>query len=185
MLRGMWTRLIGCGALLIAVGADAAPRNRFGLAAGVAVPTYAQVDDDPLTGQPGPVVLATFDWALDTVWDAGAFLDVTSITLDDDGREEQVNAFSFGASVHYRLPLSFGLLRLGGGLGYRRLFADEPRYDAVHGVALNVDAELSRNIASGLTGLIELGILSQPFGGNGSGTLYWAPVPYVALGAVF
>lgn len=180
----MSRRLVPALALIVATSAGAA-ENRFGLAAGLVVPVYLQVDDDRVDTAPGPLVAATFDWRMAPEWDLGVFLHVASITAGNE-RDEQVNAFEAGGAAHYVLTLDRGgVLRFGGGVGYRRLFADEARFDRVQGLAANADAELSYPLAPGFVGQIELGVLSQPYGSNGDFVVMWAPMPYLLLGAVF
>jgi hypothetical protein len=70
-------------------------------------------------------------------------------------------------------------------VGYRRLFADATPYDRVEGVAVDADAEYSHPLEGGLVGQVELGVLSQPWGGNGTTTVVFAPIPYATVGAVF
>ncbi len=170
---------------LLSAGEVGAAETRFGLAAGLVVPIDLRVDGEHSETEPGPLLLVSFDHQVHESVDAGFFITAGSITAEARG-EEQVNLIEIGVAAHYRWPLEAGgLLRLGGGAGYRRLFADANPYDRVQGVAINADAEYSRPLGDDLVGQIELGLLSQPWGGNRGSTVVWAPIPYLTVGAVF
>ncbi len=173
-------------ALLVALPALAQPVDalRVGLGAGLLVPVDLQVEDRRPHVEPGPLVSITFDSTLGDGFDAGLFVHAGSFTAES--REEQVNLFELGAALHYDLGvLQKGSLRVGGGLGYRRLFADIGAYDRVQGIALNVDGELTRPLPGGLVGMVAVGALSQPWGANGKGSVRWLPMPCLLIGAVF
>ena len=173
--------LVAC-ALLAAAPASAGD-TRFGLAAGLLVPVDLRVDDREPEADPGPLLMITFDQRVDPSVDVGFFITAGSITAET--RDEQVNLIELGVGAHYVRPLAGGVLRLGGGLGYRRLFADASLYDRVIGLAVDADAEYSHALGGGLVGQLEVGVLSQPWGGNGTNTVVWAPIPYATIGAVF
>ncbi len=171
-------------ALALPTAAPAAPRPRFGISAGVLVPTVLSVDGETPVTEPGFLVVITFDAARREWLDAGLFLHTGSFTAER--RDEQVNLFELGLAAHWVRPLDGKTtLRVGGGFGYRRLFADTPRYDATDGLAVNADATLSLRLATRLLGEVRLGALSQPWGRSQAGTVWFAPMPYLTLGAVF
>ena len=169
--------------LLLLVATSASARDtRFGLAGGLVVPLDLRVDDRQPDAEPGPLLVVSFDQRVLEDLDVGFFLHVGSITAEV--RDEQVNLFALGVAAHHVLPSEIGLLRFGGGVGYRRLFADASTYDRVHGLAINADAELSKEIAPRLVGQVEVGLLSQPWGSNGASRVSWLPIPYVTIGVV-
>lgn len=177
-------------ALAVSLGVGGSARaedaeTRFMLAAGLLVPTVVQVDGEMLGAAPGPLVLISFDRPVggDTPLDWGGFLDVGSFSAGDS--DEQVNLMQLGASLHWRRPDTWGgLLRLGGRVGYRQLYADARGFDAVRGVAVDLSAQFVKMLSMNLLGQIELGVLAQPFGGNEYGLVYFGPFPYLALGVV-
>lgn len=161
-----------------------AEENRFGVAAGLLVPTSFEVDGQSPPTDPGPLVTFTFDREVHPRVDLGLFLVGGGFVAGE--REHLVNLFEFGFAAHLRQPLGDrALMRIGAGVGYRRLFADLARYDRVQGLALDGDVELSYPILPRLIGQLKLGVLSQPVGGNDVGEVYWTPIPYLAIGAVF
>lgn len=182
--------LVAMSALTALVSAGAAARaddeTHFMLSGGLLVPTVLQVDGEFVAADPGPLFLISFDRHLseDSALDWGGFLDVGSFSAGDS--DEQVNLMQLGASLHWRRPDTWGgLLRIGGRLGYRQLFADARAFDAVRGVALDFSTQFVKTISPNFTGQIELGLLAQPIGGNSHGLVYFGPFPYLALGVVF
>lgn len=162
----------------------AAERGRFALAGGFVVPTVLYSDGQREDSEPGPLLLITYDHPYWDRLELGGFLHVAGFTAD--GGREPVNLFSLGAAAHVVTPFGErGELRLGAGLGYRRLFASVQRFDAVHGIAVNLDAELAYPLAPNFTGLVEIGALAQPIGSNGDHEVSFLPFPYLALGMAF
>lgn len=162
----------------------AARENRVGVVAGVLAPTRLHVDGHAAEVEPGVVFVFRFERAFAETLDLGAFLQVGSMTAER--RDEQVNFFALGLSAHWVSPLPFGgVLRLGGGAGYRQLYADAGRYDRVRGIAVDGEAILSYELAPGFTGVAEAGLLTQPLGSNGRHEVTWLPFPYLAIGAEF
>ena len=182
----MAPRLSSALALIAALASPALAQGaRFGIGAGVVVPLEVRVDGRRPTVAPGPVLLVSVDRALHPALDVGAWLNVASITAE--ARDEQVNLFGVGLAAHYARPTPTlgGVLRLGGGVGYRQLFADASGYDRVRGLALNADVELSGRLAPGLLGFVEVGALSQPLGENREASVTFLPMPYLVVGALF
>ncbi len=173
-----------CLSFILLLGLPAEAKTRVGLAAGLMVPVELRVDGDSPETTPGPLLVVSFDDLIRPDLDLGIFLHVGSLTAGE--RDEQINLVEFGGAAHWLRPLRSGAtLRLGGGVGYRRLFADVTRYDRVAGLAVNADVEYSRTLFEGLVGQIEVGGLSQPWGSNGDSTVAWFPMPYLTVGAVF
>jgi hypothetical protein len=168
--------------LAIATGAEARP-GRFGAEAGVFVPVQLRVDGHSRNAAPGPVVVFRLDRPFSDAFDLGGVLDVGGFTADRG--DEQVNFFTLGVALHWVAPLEIGTLRVGGGVGYRRLFADARRYDRVNGIALDADVALSHPIAANFTGQVEVGVITQPWGSNGDHRVALLPSPYLAIGAEF
>ncbi len=172
---------------LAAVAAPAAAQERLGrvqVGAGFFVPTDLRVDGNNAEAEPGVLVGFRIDRPVAPALDAGLFLQVGSLTAGR--RDEQVNFFTFGASLSWVHTLdNKATLRLGGDVGYRRQFADLERYDRINAVALNGHAILSYALAARFTGVVEAGVLTQPFGSNGDHEVMWLPFPYLMLGAEF
>jgi hypothetical protein len=144
--------------------------TRFSLGAGFLVPTLLLVDDRPVSAD------SSLDW--------GGFLDVGSFNAGPS--HEQVNLMQIGGSLFWRRPETWsGLLRLGGRLGYRQLFADARGYDSVRGVAVDLVAQYHHPLNDMLGGVAELGVLTEPIGFNEHGRLSFGPFPYLAVGVVF
>lgn len=160
--------------------------TRFMLAGGLLVPTVIAADGELVAAAPGPLLLISFERPLtaDGGLDWGGFLDVGGFSAGDS--DEQVNLMQLGASLHWRFPDTWnGLVRVGGRLGYRQLFADARVFDAVRGVALDFSAQYLKTLSMDVTGQIEVGLLGQPVGGNANGLVYFGPFPYLSLGVVF
>jgi hypothetical protein len=172
---------------LAASAIPAAAQERSGrvqVGAGFFVPTDLRVDGDSAEAEPGVLVGFRIDRPVAPTLDAGLFLQVGSLTAGD--RDEQVNFFTFGAAISWLTALNpKATLRLGGDVGYRRQFADLERYDRINAVALNGHAILSYAIDRRFTGVVEAGVLTQPFGSNGDHEVMWLPFPYLMLGAEF
>jgi hypothetical protein len=160
--------------------------TRFSLGAGFLVPTLLLVDDELVEASPGPILLIAFDRPVsaDSSLDWGGFLDVGSFNAGPS--HEQVNLMQIGGSLFWRRPETWsGLLRLGGRLGYRQLFADARGYDSVRGVAVDLVAQYHHPLNDMLGGVAELGVLTEPIGFNEHGRLSFGPFPYLAVGVVF
>ncbi len=183
--RSIAGRALGVVALVLGVaatGAEAKPR--FGLGVGVLVPTLVMVDDAQPEASPGPLLVMSFDAEIATEADAGLFLHVASFGAET--RAEQVNLFDVGLAAHWiALRDARTTLRLGGGLGYRRLFADAARYDATQGIAVDLDATLGHRVVARLVLEVRVGATAQPWGRNAQATVILAPMPYFTVGAVF
>lgn len=157
--------------------------TRFALAGGLLVPTLLSVDGETSAAEPGPLLLISFDRTVAERFDAGGFLNVGSFSAEDS--DEQVNLMQIGGLFYWRRPDTWGgLLRLGGRLGYRQLYADARGYDAVRGVAADLTAQWIRAVSRNLTGSVELGVLTEPFGANEHGHVFFGPFPYLALGII-
>lgn len=170
-------------ALLLLGGAGSAwgrTQSRFGVAVGAVLPHDLRVDGQRHQVGPGPLVLLTVDHPLGAALDAGVFVHAGALTADHG--LERVSLFEAGLGLHWVNSMSWGVLRLGGGVGVRRLFADLVRYDRVYGVVVDADAEIAFPLVGELAGQVEAGVLAQPFGSNGSHRVEWAPFPYLAVG---
>ena len=177
--------LVGVACALLSPGPARADEGgtRFALGVGFVVPTLLSVDGETSTAEPGPLVLISFDRAVSESLDAGGFLDVGSFSAEDS--DEQVNLMQIGGLLYWRRADTWGgLLRLGGRLGYRQLFADARGYDAVRGIAADLVAQWIGQVSRNLTGSLELGVLTEPFGANEHGTVFFGPFPYLALGVI-
>lgn len=181
---GLVAVLLSCGFARLARADDG--RTRFGLAAGVLVPTALHVGGKTQTAEPGPILLIGFDRPVgrDLPFEYGGFLDVGSFTAG--GTQEQVNLLQLGLSGFWDLPGTWGgLLRFGGRVGYRHLFADGHAFDGVRGAAVDLVGQFIKEVSKNFVGQIEVGLLTEPIGGNSRGLVFFGPFPAIAIGMCF
>lgn len=156
-----------------------APPRSFALSAKAGVLTSSEiyVDDVSLDSDVGPLMVAK----LDTFIVPRASLGVQGILAFPKLADEGVTLLNAGATL--KLHYEIGSVRLcpGLALSYQRISSEY--FDAVEGFSPGAFVELGVPFARHSSGVVEVGFLSQPNGGNEDSTVTFGPTWYLAFGA--
>ncbi|MBN2041057.1 MAG: hypothetical protein JW864_13525 [Spirochaetes bacterium] len=111
----------------------------------------------------------------------GGFLHFApSVEIEDDSGK----MYELGGAFKYRAMLGKMPLKIGIGVGYRKLTTDDLD-DDIEGLGINASAELQFDINQKFKPFVELGFLSQPAGGNDDVDVTWSPIFYLGGGVAF
>jgi hypothetical protein len=92
--------------------------------------------------------------------------------------------YEFGGSFKYIAKVGEMPLKIGIGIGYRKISSDDFS-DDVEGLGIDASAELQFITESGFKPFIEGGFLTQPAGGNEDVEVTWSPIFYLGAGIAF
>ncbi len=145
----------------------------------------------------GEVYVEVVDQTVDS--DAGAMLMVNVDALV--GRRISMGGFAFraafdlgntdttittlGGTLKARLDIGEIELRPGVAVGYQVVDVDESEVDDITGFDIGGFMEVSIPFVDAAHGLVELGFITQPSGGNDDGEITWGPIIYLLVGVEF
>ncbi len=146
---------------------------------------YVERFDESFDSNPGALFLVTLDAVVGRRISLGAFLlhARPSVTVLDTDYDTPIT--TVGATIKGRFGPSGGVsIRPGIALGYQRMTIEGQDTDEVKGLDLGAMLEVSIP-AGGVRIPFEVGIISQPVGGNDDSEVTFAPIPYLAGGVEF
>ncbi|WP_146049328.1 autotransporter domain-containing protein [Alkalispirochaeta sphaeroplastigenens] len=160
--------------------------GEVGFSVGRWFPGDIKLDDENLEARSTVLLRGYLDMYVFSQLSVGMYVAATWGELREAGEADyKGNSFDtteFGGALkaRYFLTETFSL-RPGLQFGYRRITIDEVSDDP-RGVALNGTLEAQYHFPSGAIPYVDLGFMSQPFGGNRQWDLTWGPRFYLALG---
>lgn len=155
-----------------------APRQSFALSAkaGVLTSSEVYVDDVSFDSDVGPLMVAK----VDTFIVPRASLGLQGILAFPSLADEGVTLLNAGATLKLQYELGNVRLRPGLALSYQRMSSEY--FDAVEGFSPGAFVELALPFAEQAAGIVEVGFLSQPNGGNEDSSVTFGPTWYLAFG---
>lgn len=113
----------------------------------------------------------------------GAFASFSPISWEQYSQTS--TEFEVGISLKARFPLGDGsaVIKPGVEVGYRHV-SSETDQATFNGMALNLGCEFQFT-APGIVPFVEIGIISQPAGGNDIDDIDFPPIPFITAGVAF
>jgi hypothetical protein len=113
----------------------------------------------------------------------GAYLNYSPATLSYGSIEEDATMLELGGAIKYKILFEDKYaLKIGLGLGYRKLSVEGLSEADGEGFGLNLSVEGQYCLQNGHSVFVETGFLTQPAGGNDDTSITWSPIFYLSAG---